>query len=103
MVDITPLLLVGQLEVAVEALASGNAALVDVSAAQASGNAGISLALAEQGALASGNAALVNAATALASGNAVSLMLRLLLLLVTQPSRMSQVNTTRQAVQLPAQ
>ena len=70
MVDITPLLLVGQLEVAVEALASGNAALVDVSAAQASGNAGISLALAEQGALASGNAALVNAATALASGNA---------------------------------
>mgnify|MGYP003147180030 FL=1 len=52
------------------ASASGNAALVDAAEALASGNAALTLAVAEEGALASGNAALVDAATALASGNA---------------------------------
>jgi len=54
-------------DVAHEALASGNAALVDAGVALASGNA----ALVDAGvALASGNAALVDAGVALASGNA---------------------------------
>ena len=48
------------------AIASGNAALVDSAEALASGNAALTLAVAE----ASGNAALAVAATALASGNA---------------------------------
>jgi hypothetical protein len=52
------------------AIASGNAALVDSAEALASGNAALTLAVAEGGALASGNAALADAATALASGNA---------------------------------
>lgn len=52
------------------ASASGNAALVDAAEALASGNAALTLAVAEEGALASGNAALADAATALASGNA---------------------------------
>lgn len=50
-----------------QAIASGNAALADVAAAQASGNAALVIAVEAQ---ASGNAALVDSVEALASGNA---------------------------------
>lgn len=55
------------LVISVDALASGNAALTNAATALASGNAAL---IVGANALASGNAALTNAATALASGNA---------------------------------
>ena len=55
------------LEVAVNALASGNLGIADAATALASGNSALVISV---DALASGNAALTNAATALASGNA---------------------------------